>query len=79
MLRGLTRTKQKEFVAVYVPGRQQVVVDISAFGYDPYEIYWFDPRYNIYNLMSQACSESQFLSLSVPDDNDYVLLVKRAH
>lgn len=71
--------KQKEFVAVYVPGRQQVVVDISAFGYDPYEIYWFDPRYNIYNLMSQACSESQFLSLSVPDDNDYVLLVKRAH
>ena len=69
--------KQKDFIAVYVPQKQQVCVDISAFGYDNYDIMWFDPRYNVYNVLSKKCSESQFLVMHSPDDNDYVLLLVR--
>ena len=66
-----------DFIAVYVPKQEQVVVDISSMGYNPYHVSWFDPRYNITNVISKGCSESRFLSVTTPDQNDYVLLIER--
>lgn len=68
----------KDFIAVYVPTSQRLCLDISGFSYDGYNIYCYDPRYNIYNYLSDDCSESMFLSISTPRDNlDYVILLKR--
>lgn len=81
--------KQHEFIAVYIPyfdpnsasfsapNSRMVSVDISCFGYEGFSVYWFDPRYNIYTLLTTANSESQFFTITPPDHHDYVLLIKK--
>lgn len=53
-------------------------MDISCFGYDGFVIYWFDPRYEIYNRLGDDNSETQFLQVQPPQvGNDFVLLLLR--
>ena len=67
-----------DFIAVYVCGKDPVTVDISCFGYDGFVIYWFDPRYEIYNRLGDDNSETQFLQVQPPQvGNDFVLLLLR--
>lgn len=66
------------FIAVYVPTYEHFTVDISSFNLDSFEIYWYDPRFGIYNFLSSDNSESQFLNIAPPNSgDDYVLLLKR--
>lgn len=81
--------QQRDFIAVYIPyydpdtatqaspQSRIVSVDISCFGYEGFAAYWYDPRYNIYTLLTQANSESKFFTITPPDHHDYVLLIKR--
>ncbi len=68
----------QDFIAAYIPIGQQITLDIKAFGYQGFEVYLYDPRYDIYNKLSDDCSESQFFCFSTPQgNNDYVLLLKK--
>lgn len=70
--------EHKDFIAVYVPGKEAVTVDVSSFGYDGFVIYWFDPRYEVYNRLGDDNSESVFLKVRPPKIGpDYVLLIVR--
>ena len=70
--------EERDFVAVYVPSHEPVTVDVSAFGYDGFVIYWFDPRYEIYNRLSDDNSETKFLTMPPPaSGEDFVLLLVR--
>lgn len=70
--------EERDFVAVYVPSHAPVTVDVSAFGYDGFVIYWFDPRYEIYNRLSDDNSETKFLTMTPPaSGGDFVLLLVR--
>lgn len=78
---ALTNTRG-EFIAVYVPDGRSVTVDISslgcAAGYPGFALYWFDPRYEIYNYLGDDNSESQFIRLTPPRiGGDFVLLIVR--
>ena len=66
------------FIAVYVPTYEHFTVDISCFNLDGFEIYWYDPRFGIYNFLSSDNRKSQFLNIAPPNSgDDYVLLLKR--
>lgn len=67
-----------DFIAAYIPEPCNVCLDISVFG-GPFDVYWFDPRYNIYNAPKTDNSETKFFSIESPKTGgDYVLLlVKR--
>jgi hypothetical protein len=72
------RDANNHWLAVYVPEQQNIVVDITMFGMEGFEICWFDPRYGITNSISSDISESFFLSIDPPSTgDDWVLLLKR--
>ncbi len=70
--------KGHDFIAVYVPKKTHLCVDISAFEGRGFDIYWYDPRYNIKNFLSSGSSETMFLNITSPAyGDDFVLLLKR--
>lgn len=69
---------QHDFIAIYVPKRTNLCVDISMFEGRGFAISWFDPRYNIKNFLSDSSSETKFLNITSPQSGpDYVLLLTR--
>lgn len=65
-----------DFIAVYVPLHTNLCVDISSFEARGFDIYWYDPRYNVRNFLSATSSETKFLNITSPlADNDFVLLL----
>lgn len=67
-----------DFIAAYIPEPTSICVDISVFG-GAFDLYWYDPRYNIYNNPITENTERQFFSIETPaTGGDYVmLLIKR--
>lgn len=66
----------KSFIAVYVPHSATLCVDISVFEGSTFDIYWYDPRYNIRNFLSSSVSETKYLNISTPRcGGDFVLLL----
>ncbi len=70
--------KAHDFIAVYVPKHTHLCVDITPFGGCGFDIYWYDPRYNVKNFLSSSSSETKFLNITSPlSDNDFVLLLMK--
>ena len=68
--------KDNSFIAVYVPEHTHLCVDITKFEGKAFDIYWYDPRYNVKNFLSSGSSETKFLNITSPiSNNDYVLLL----
>lgn len=68
--------KENSFIAVYVPEHTHLCVDITKFDGKGFDIYWYDPRYNVKNFLSSGSSETKFLNITSPlSNNDYVLLL----
>lgn len=68
--------KEHDFIAVYVPGKTKLCVDISSFDRKGFNIYWYDPRYNIKNNLEANSSETMFFTISSPlSGDDFVLLL----
>ena len=68
--------KENSFIAVYVPKHTHLCVDITKFDGKGFDIYWYDPRYNVKNFLSSGSSETKFLNITSPlSNNDYVLLL----
>ncbi len=70
--------RSRDFIAAYVPMTMHICLDITAFGYGGFNIFLYDPRFNIYNRLSTDNSESQFLNITTPQGGrDFVVLLKR--
>ncbi|CAM3619443.1 Putative endoglucanase [Vibrio aerogenes CECT 7868] len=66
-----------EWVAAYIPENQKIILDVSEFGVNGFEIYWFNPIYGITNKMSDDITESLILNITTPlNQHDWVLLLQ---
>lgn len=66
-----------DFIAAYIPEPLTLTLDVSVFK-GPFNVFWFDPRYNIYNAPKTENSERQFFNIATPTTGgDYVLLLTR--